>query len=1188
MNLGGNFGKNLVIAGALLAAGFFAAWLRFRPYLGNEGSFTDGVETFEAAGLDRVRYAIWEAPEPLAGEVNSPENERKPVITPDGRHLVFVVGERGLGVDLWIADLVDGRALSPRPLSAVNSPSDDLAPAFAGDRLWFASNRPGSVGGLDLWTASYDRGAFGPPERVAGDINSAADDSDPAPVPGTDVIVFASNRGKLGAYPDFDLYAANPVRLADSAAPAAFDVAPLTPLNSAFEEREPTFTADGRAVVFASDREGGAGGFDLYRSGLLPGATIDGMGQGFVAPEALIGVNGATDERGPFLSLDGFTLYFGIEAEVAGKPAADLFRASSKELFRTPGPPVGWRELLLLALLLMLALLAALAKRWRGLDILYKCVLISLLVHLLMLWWAREVYPEPVMPAQEGDGSRTRIRLVVDPSSLSAQRNLERAGELSAQRAERAAESTPDRAEQQAVEVEREVAAAALQLERSERAEAADAPARAAVTDVARASTPARTEAVAAARESFERLAEAAPSAVEVAAQDVRTDRTERPTQANAAASPEALRSAESAPDSAMALAPSTAARVERSRRADSADASPAVPMRREAFVDRGPRAAQRDIEVATPTERIERATDPGAGAAASAGAAFELVASDIAVQRTRGAAGAPAPGSAPERAATPGLAFTEGSAGPSGAQGVALAPASLAPFERSSRGADVGAAPAPGFRAAELGAPTRPAPSTALAGVELVTPTTGAELAQPAASGAPAFDPLAEWVPSATGLTRSAAGAARTAPERGPARVATALSPSDSGANDPLSRAPSPVNQTFEVGTRVAADTPVAAPQRNEWDHTPYQTRSGAQKAEALDVHGGSVETERAVTRGLAYLASVQRREGNWGRMERDDKYGHPTIGKTGLALLSFLGAGHTQKSDTEYSPVVARGVQYLLSAQDPASGHFGDSDAYSHAVATYALAECFALTKDERLRGPLRDAVQHIVDVQHSSGDVTEDGGWGYYYPTNRVYDRWPRASVTAWQVMALESAQLGGLPVPKQVFRRAASFLANSWDPQRGAFRYSQDPQRLRSSYPTLPGSTPASIFALSLLGADVTSADYRAARRFVTERLPQGYRFTGEDDFVHKAQANLYFWYYGTLAMFRVGGDDWKRWNTAMKETLLPAQDADGSWKPISIYAEYAQDTDRDRVYTTALCVLTLEVYYRYFTPLLKVD
>ena len=39
---------------------------------------------------------------------------------------------------------------------------------------------------------------------------------------------------------------------------------------------------------------------------------------------------------------------------------------------------------------------------------------------------------------------------------------------------------------------------------------------------------------------------------------------------------------------------------------------------------------------------------------------------------------------------------------------------------------------------------------------------------------------------------------------------------------------------------------------------------------------------------------------------------------------------------------------------------------------------------------------------------------GGWSYYYPDGRTYDRWPRASITAWQVMALESARLGGLAV------------------------------------------------------------------------------------------------------------------------------------------------------------------------------
>ena len=82
--------------------------------------------------------------------------------------------------------------------------------------------------------------------------------------------------------------------------------------------------------------------------------------------------------------------------------------------------------------------------------------------------------------------------------------------------------------------------------------------------------------------------------------------------------------------------------------------------------------------------------------------------------------------------------------------------------------------------------------------------------------------------------------------------------------------------------------------------------------------------------------------------------------------------------------------------------------------------------------------------------------------------------------------------------------------------------------------------------------------------------------------------MYFWYYGTLAMFRAGGNDWRRWNESLKGTLLPTQNADGSWDPKSVYAtDYAGDDRRDKSYSTAMAVLTLEVYYRYFTPLLKV-
>lgn len=104
----------------------------------------------------------------------------------------------------------------------------------------------------------------------------------------------------------------------------------------------------------------------------------------------------------------------------------------------------------------------------------------------------------------------------------------------------------------------------------------------------------------------------------------------------------------------------------------------------------------------------------------------------------------------------------------------------------------------------------------------------------------------------------------------------------------------------------------------------------------------------------------------------------------------------------------------------------------------------------------------------------------------------------------------------------------------------------------------------------------------------DRAPRRYRYTSSDDFVYRARGNLYFWYYASLALFRVGSEPWERWNESMKGALLPAQEAVGSWPVISVYAsDHAGDSDGDRIYSTAMCVLTLEVYYRYFTPLLQV-
>ena len=82
-------------------------------------------------------------------------------------------------------------------------------------------------------------------------------------------------------------------------------------------------------------------------------------------------------------------------------------------------------------------------------------------------------------------------------------------------------------------------------------------------------------------------------------------------------------------------------------------------------------------------------------------------------------------------------------------------------------------------------------------------------------------------------------------------------------------------------------------------------------------------------------------------------------------------------------------------------------------------------------------------------------------------------------------------------------------------------------------------------------------------------------------------DLYYWYYGTMAMFQMQsqGEYWKHWNEAMRDMLIRHQvkegEMRGSWDPVGLWGDIG-----GRVYSTALVALDLEVYYRYL-PTFKV-
>jgi hypothetical protein len=74
-------------------------------------------------------------------------------------------------------------------------------------------------------------------------------------------------------------------------------------------------------------------------------------------------------------------------------------------------------------------------------------------------------------------------------------------------------------------------------------------------------------------------------------------------------------------------------------------------------------------------------------------------------------------------------------------------------------------------------------------------------------------------------------------------------------------------------------------------------------------------------------------------------------------------------------------------------------------------------------------------------------------------------------------------------------------------------------------------------------------------------------------------NLYYWYYATVALFQIHGNEWEAWNSALQQRLLATQETAGplagSWSPNTVWGSYG-----GRVYSTAMAALCLEVYYRY--------
>ncbi len=1073
-----------LIAGVAWALGW---WSGDRP------AYADGQGLVVPAAESTLRSVLWSPPAPLQLPYLPSGDVYEPRLSWDEQALYFVRGRAGGNADLYSARRTPSGWGEAIRLDALCSDADELGPEPTRDgrALYFYSDRAGGSGGYDLWLSTLVDGSWQPPTNLGPAVNSGYHEYGPA-ITLDDRLLFASNRPRAtedapppgDAWPatlredlrkrTYDLYECR--RSAEGFAPAA----PIDVLNTLANEGAVAVAPQGDFVYFASDRSGGAGGFDLYR------ARITTRGWGAIEPLGPA-VNGASNELDPALFALGYGLLFATDriaplaAGPTSRPSAPAYRlysTVSRDVYsdRISGPAFDWAGfwarvgtnllwllLALLAALLLLALLRDAARR--KLSLLARCLLFSLLAHsllmLLLSFW--HVTTSAMAFAREGRELRVSI---ASPF----------ADELAAQ-------------------VRGAFADAPLPnvLETTSTHDIAPPP----IAPQVPALTPSAAEASSSTPRERTQLEPTLPrrsEPAEVATSEPRLPRAETPL--TTAAEP--------------AVAAPIVESGARPMRSDSVPQPPTIA---------GALPQPSDVELAREIV-VTRAADPPTAARRDVSPLPPLIEARLPT--------APTPSAAPEPTVAPVVAVVEAARRPFPASAPTVSAARLtpaAPPSDLSRQLPSRTLPERNPAAAPSAA-RLPRLETALS-ARVPTEERSADVAPTVASDGPKPMRIAAAAPPALAHTELQAPAVPVAAPVTPTTMA----------RQPIARdASAPSYSARAAATPDVAPAPILTSLRLPTETAPPQSPTASRDA--------------AIDRALAWLAAHQEADGRWDGTTFDADCGEcsgPAAAEldtalTALATLAFLSAGQDHARSGPHRDVVRKSIGWLTAQEREGDLSAGES-AYSHAVATAAIAEAAQAGPDDALR----ELAARAVEVLSSAPNLQ---------PSADRSDSLGDTALLGWQVLALHSARLARVAPPPETFAVAARWMARVASPQQaGAYA-------LAPGGEPIPAITAEALFVQLALGVPRGDPRVSGALEFLESHAPS---WTPEPD--------AYHWFFRALALAHVGGEPRARWNAQIAPVLLANQEsagrAAGSWPPVGRAAAVG-----GRVYQTALCVLIL--------------